>query len=116
MGHVKFESNVYIEEKDYLNNFEKIGYTVLQSKNGCVRFFGNRTYDSDIIYCVVKKAGDEQFGNVTDYMLKLVDLGTSLKSKGGVFEMPSNNEGRLETLHWSYLFRVYLYRVIIILL
>ena len=24
VGHVKFESNVYIEEKDYLNNFEKM--------------------------------------------------------------------------------------------
>ena len=83
MGHVKFESNVYIEEKDYLNNFEKIGYTVLQSKNGCVRLFGNRTYDSDIIYCVVKKAGDEQFGNVTDYMFKLVDFRNLSQIKRG---------------------------------
>ena len=75
VGHVKFESDLSNEEKDQLNNFGKIGYTGSQPKSGLIRLFENRTYYSDMIYRVVKKARDEQVGNTTGCMLKLVDLG-----------------------------------------
>ena len=34
-------------------------------------------------------------------MIKLMDLGNIHLSKEHIFEMTSDNEGRLETLHWS---------------
>ena len=34
-------------------------------------------------------------------MLKLVEIGNSHRSKGGLFEMVSDRGGRLEILHWS---------------
>ena len=34
-------------------------------------------------------------------MIKLMELGSIHKSKEGIFEMSSDNGGRLETLHWS---------------
>ena len=42
-----------------------------------------------------------QFGDSTDCVIKLMELGSIHKSKEGIFEMTSNNGGRLETLHWS---------------
>ena len=42
-----------------------------------------------------------QFGDSSDYMIKLMELGSIHKSKEGVFEMTSDNGGRLETLHLS---------------
>ena len=58
----------------------------------------NRIYDSDMIYRVIKKRRTLQFGNSSDYVMRLVDLGNCNKSKGSVFEMTSDNRGRLETL------------------
>ena len=60
----------------------------------------NRTYDSDMIYRVIGKYRTLQFGDASDCMMRLVDLGNCNKSKGCVFEMTSDNGGRLETLHW----------------
>ena len=57
-------------------------------------------YDSDTIYRVVKKARNLHYDDATDCMLKLVELGNSHKSKGGVFEMTSDKGGRLEILYW----------------
>ena len=74
IGHVKFEAGIYIEEKSQLVNFGKIGYTSLQSKNGLSRLFSNRTYDSDMIYRVVKKARNLQYDDATDCILKLVEF------------------------------------------
>ena len=54
-----------------------------------------------MIYRVVKKARNFHYGDATDCMLKLVELGNSHKSKGGVFEMTSDKGGRLEILHWA---------------
>ena len=50
-------------------------------------------YDSDLIYGVVKKDRTLHYGDATDCMLKLVELRNSHRSKGGVFEMPSDNGG-----------------------
>ena len=54
-----------------------------------------------MIYHVVKKARNLQYGDVIDYMLKLVELGNYHISEGGVFEMASDRGGRLETLRYS---------------
>ena len=54
-----------------------------------------------MIYRVVKKARTFHYADATDCMLKLVELGNSHKSKGGVFEMTSDKGGRLETQHWA---------------
>ena len=48
-----------------------------------------------------KKSRNFHFGDATDCMLKLVELGNSHKSKGGVFEMTSDEGGRLEILYWA---------------
>ena len=77
----------------------EIAYTGLQSKSALCRLFSGRTYDSDMIYRVVKKARTLYYGDATDCMLKLVELGNSHKSKGGVFEMTFDKGGRLEILH-----------------
>ena len=50
-----------------------------------------------MIYCVVKKARNVLYGDVTDCMSKLVELVTYHKSKGGVFDITYNKGGRLET-------------------
>ena len=42
-----------------------------------------------------------QFGDSSDYMIKLIDIGNCYKSKGGIFEITSDKGGRLEILHWS---------------
>ena len=80
-------------------NFGKIGYTDLQSKGALSHLFCCRSYDSDMIYRVVKKSRNFHYGDATDCMLKLVELGNSHKSKGGVFEMTSDKGGRLGKLH-----------------
>ena len=54
-----------------------------------------------MVYRVVKKSRNFHYGDATDCMLKLVELGNSHKSKGGVFEMSSDKGGRLEILHWA---------------
>ena len=82
-------------------NFGKIGFTSLQSKTALCRLFSSRVYDSNMMYRVVKKAMDLHYGDATDYVLKLVELGKYHSSKGGLFEMASDRSGRLEILHWS---------------
>ena len=89
-----------MREREQLANFGKIGYTGLQSKGALSRLFSCRTYDSDMSYRVIKKSRNFHYGDTTDCMLKLVELGNSHKSKGGVFEMTSDKGGRLEILHW----------------
>ena len=41
-----------------------------------------------------------QFGDSSDCMIKLMDLGNIHKFKENIFEMTSDNGGRLETLYW----------------
>ena len=74
-GRVKFEAKLSIEERKQLDNFGKMGYTSLQSKNGLSRLFSYRIYDSDKIYRVVEKAKNLQYGDATDCLLKLVEVG-----------------------------------------
>ena len=90
VSHVKFEADLCTEERNQLVNFGKIGYTGLQSKNGVSRLFSNRIYDLEMIYYVVGNNRNLLHENVTDCMLKLVELDNSHKSKGG----------RLDTLYW----------------
>ena len=40
-----------------------------------------------------------QFGDSTDCMIKLMELGSIHKSKENIFEMTFDNGGRLETLY-----------------
>ena len=49
----------------------------------------------------MRKVRTLHYGDTTDCMLKLVELGNYHSSKGSVFEMASNIGGRLEILHWS---------------
>ena len=42
-----------------------------------------------------------QFGDASDFVVKFMELGNIHKSKEGIFEMTSDNGGRLETLYWS---------------
>ena len=100
IGHVKFESDLSVEERSQLVNFGKIGFTGLQSKTSLCRLFSNRIYDSDMIYRVCKQARYLQYSDATDCMLKLVELVNYHKPKGNTFEMVSDRGGRLETLHW----------------
>ena len=54
-----------------------------------------------MIYRVVRKARTLNYGDAPDCMLKLVKLGNFHSCKGGVFEMASDKDGRLEILHWA---------------
>ena len=99
--HIRVESDLSIEERSQLAKFGKIGYTGFQSKTALCRLFFGRTYDSHMIYRVVKKVRTLHYGDATDCMLKLLELDNSHSSKGGVFEMASDKGGRLEILHWD---------------
>ena len=54
--------------------FGKIGYTGLQSKTALCRLFFGRTYDSHMIYRVVKKVRTLHYGDATDCMLNTVEF------------------------------------------
>ena len=56
VGHVRYESDLSVDERSQLANFGKIGYTSLQFKTTLCRFFSNRAYNPNMIYRVVKKA------------------------------------------------------------
>ena len=86
-------------EKNQLATFGKMGSSALNAKNGLIRLFTNRTYDSSLIYRIVRKHRILQFGDSSDCMINFMELGNIHKSKGGIFEMTSDNGGRLETLH-----------------
>ena len=100
-GYVRFESSLSIEERGQLAIFGKIGYTGLTSKCAFCRLFSGQTYDSDMIYRVVKKARILYCGDATNCMLKVVELGNYCISKGGVLEITSDKGGILEILHWA---------------
>ena len=100
VGHVRVEAYLSVDERSQLANFGKIGYTGLQSKTTLCRLFSNRTYDPNMIYCVVKTARNLHYGDTTECMLTLVELGNYHSSKGGLFEMVSDRGGILEILHW----------------
>ena len=48
-----------------------------------------------MIYRVVKNTRTIQYGDTSECMLKLVELGNFHKSNGGVFELASDRGGRL---------------------
>ena len=99
-GHARFESDLSVDEKNQLAKLGRIGSTAQNVENGFIRLLMNRTYESDMIHRVIKKHRTLQFGGSSECMIRLMDLGNYNKSKGGIFEMTSDNGGRLETLHW----------------
>ena len=70
-------------------------------KTGLIRLFVNHTYNSSLIYRTVKKYRILQFGDSSDCIIKLMELGNIHKSKEGIVEMTSDNGEGLETLYWS---------------
>ena len=101
LTHARLGSDLTKDEKNQLATFWKMGSTALNAKNGLIRLFSNHTYDSSLIYRIVKKHRILQFGDASDFVIKLMELGNIHKSKEGIFEMTSDNGGRLETLYWS---------------
>ena len=99
--HTRIESDLIDDEKNEFATFGKMDSTALNAKNGLIRLFTNRTYDSSLIYNIVKKYRILQFGGSSDCMIKLMELGSIHKSNEGIFMMTSDNGGRLETLYWS---------------
>ena len=55
LTHARIESDLTEDEKNQLATFGKMGSTALNAKNGFIRLFSNRTYDSFLIYRIVKK-------------------------------------------------------------
>ena len=90
--------------RNQIAKFGRMDSTAQNTKNGLIRLFMNRIYDSDMIQCVIKKHRTLQFGDSCDYMMRLMDLSNCNKSKEGIFQMTSDSRGRLETLHSSSLF------------
>ena len=72
-----------------------MGGIAQNAKNRLIYLFTNRTYDSSLIYRIVKKDRILQFGDSTDCMIQLMELGDIHKSKENFFEMISDNRGRL---------------------
>ena len=90
-------SQIYLLRREDSWQILEIAYTGLQSKSALCRLFSGRTYDSDMIYCVVKKARTLHYGDATDCILKLVELENSHRSKGGVFEMASDKGSHISS-------------------
>ena len=85
-GHVvSYESDLSDDEKNQLAKFGKIGSTAQNAKTVSLRLFRNRTYDSSLIYRVVNKYRNLQFGDSSDCMIKLMDIGNCHRSKGCIF-------------------------------
>ena len=84
-GNASYESDLTDDEKNQVAKFGKMGSTAQNAKNGALRLFQHRTYDSSLIYHVVKKHRILQFGDSSDCMIKLMDIGNCHKSKGGGF-------------------------------
>ena len=57
LTHARIESDLTKDEKNQLATFGKMGSTALNAKNGLIRLFSNRTYDSSLIYRIVKNIG-----------------------------------------------------------
>ena len=82
---MRIESDLTEDEKNQLATFAKMGDTALNVKNKLIRFFSNRIYDSTLIYRIVEKHRILQFGDSSDCMITLMELGNIRKSKEGIF-------------------------------
>ena len=67
--HARIESDLVDDEKNQLAIFEKMGSSALNTKNGLIRLFTNRTYDSSLIYNNIKKYRILQFGDSSYCMI-----------------------------------------------
>ena len=84
-GHASYESDLSDDEKNQLAKFGKMGSTTQNTKNCLLRLFQNRTYDSYLIFCVVKKYRNLQFGDSSACMIKLMAIGNCHKFNRGIF-------------------------------
>ena len=57
-GHISYESDLSDDEKNQLAKFGRMGSTSQNAKNDLICLFQNRTYDSSLIYRVIKKISD----------------------------------------------------------
>ena len=109
--HAKTESDLTDDEKKQLATFGKMGSTGLNAKNGLVRLFLNRTYDSDLVYRFVRKHRILQSSHVTNKsaiskkkvncnncvtLLSIHDAGHRANSK----DCPLNNTNWINK-HWN---------------
>ena len=62
-GHASSESDLSDDEKNQLAKFGKMGSSTQNAKNGLIRLFQNRTYDSSLICRVIKEHRILQFGD-----------------------------------------------------
>ena len=46
------------DEKNQLAKFGRMGSTTQNAKNDLICLFQNRTYDSSLVYCIIKKTSD----------------------------------------------------------
>ena len=83
-GHVSYESDVSDVEKNQLVKLGKMSSITQNTKNGLINLFQNRIYYSFLIYRVIKKRRILEFGDSSDCMIKLMDIGNCHKSKGGI--------------------------------
>ena len=56
--HARTECDFTVDEKNQLATFGKMGSTGLNAHNGLIRLFINRTYDSSLVYRIVKQTSD----------------------------------------------------------
>ena len=56
--HARIESDLTEYKKNQLATFGKMNSTALNAKNGLICLFSNHTYDSTLIYRIVKKTSD----------------------------------------------------------
>ena len=65
-GHASYESDLSDGKKDQLTKFGRMGSTAQNTKNGFIRLFQNRTYDSSLICHVINKHRILRFGDFSD--------------------------------------------------
>ena len=112
-GHVSYESDLSDDEKNPLAKFGIIVSTVQNAKNCLISLFQHHTYDSSLIYRVIKKHRILYFDDSSGCMIKLMGIDNCHKSKGGIFEMTSDKGGRLETLYYSGSYSICSYLIVV---
>ena len=74
-GHARVESDLSEDENNQLAKCGRMRSTAQSTQNGVNRLFMNRTYDSSLIYRVIYKYRTLQFGDSSDCVMRMMDLG-----------------------------------------
>ena len=80
-GHARVESDLSEDENNQLAKCGRMRSTAQSTQNGVNRLFMNRTYDSSLIYRVIYKYRTLQFGDSSDCVMRMMDLGKSKKNR-----------------------------------